>query len=213
MDASDGGRIRVLIADDHLIVRSGLETFLMVTDDLELVGEASNGAEAVRLCGERRPDVALMDLKLPGIDGVAATRRIRSSYPEVQVLVLTSYDDAGLVRAALDAGAIGYLLKNISTADLAKAIRAARVGQPTLAPEVAQMVADRLDWPLGDDLTEREREVLGLMVDGLSNPDIADRLVISRATAKNHVHRILEKLGVATRVEAVRLAIDRHLVG
>ena len=206
-------RIRVLIAEDHLVVRSGLETFLLVCDDLELVGEASNGAEAIRLCGERRPDVVLMDLKMPGMDGVAATRQIRQMYPRVQVVALTSFDDPALVQAALDAGAIGYLLKTVSTMGLATAIRAALAGQRTLAPEVAHMVNVHPGRPVGDDLTDREREVLALMVDGLNNREIAERLLISRATAKNHVSSILARLGVTTRVEAVTLAINHHLLG
>lgn len=210
---SRGRCIRVLIADDHLVVRSGLETFLMVTEDLQLVGEASNGAEAVRLCGERRPDVVLMDLKLPGVDGVTATREIGSLYPGVRVLALTSYDEPGLVQAALDAGAIGYLLKTVSTEDLAAAIRAAFSGQPTLSPEVAQLVGKHPGQPLGFDLTGREREVLTLMAEGLNNREIANRLAISRSTAKNHVSSILRKFGASTRVEAVKLAIKHRLLG
>ena len=206
-------RIRVFIADDHLVVRSGLEAFLMVTDDLELVGEASNGADAVRLCGECRPDVVLMDLKMPGVDGIEATRQILRLYPEVHVVALTSFDDPALVHAALDAGAIGYLLKTVSTAELAAALRVAHAGQPTLAPGVAQRVNAPFSRPVGADLTDREAEVLALMAEGLSNPEIAERLCVSRATAKHHVSSILAKLGAATRVEAVTMAINQHLPG
>jgi NarL family two-component system response regulator LiaR len=204
----------VMLVDDHAVVRSGLGAFLLAYDDLELVGEAGSGEEAVRLCGELKPDVILMDLMMPVMDGAEATRLIRGSYPDIQVIALTSFKEKELVHRALEAGAIGYLLKNVSAKELANAIRAASVGQPTLAPEAAQVLvhAARGKPEPGHDLTPREREVLAQMVAGLNNPDIADKLVISRSTVKFHVSSILSKLGVSSRTEAVALAVQKKLV-
>jgi NarL family two-component system response regulator LiaR len=208
------GRIRVLIVDDHEMVRTGLATFLRVAPDLELVGEAASGEEAVRLCREVRPDVVLMDMVMPGLDGAAATSAIREACPEARVIVLTSFPEEDLVQRALQPGAVSYLLKNVRAADLTSAIRAARVGRSTLAPEAAQALVQRATRPTppGADLTPREREVLALLVHGLSNRAIAERLVISRSTADFHVSNILGKLGVASRTEAVALAVQHHLV-
>ena len=208
------GSIRVLIVDDHAVVRSGLTAFLTAFDDLELVGEAGGGEEALRKCRELQPDVVLMDLVMPVMDGAAATRAIRQACPNVQVLALTSFQEDELVQGALQAGAIGYLLKNISAEELAQAIRAAKRGRPTLAPEAAQALIHAATRPpeLGHDLTEREREVLALMVKGLSNPEIANHLIVSRSTVKFHVSSILSKLGATSRTEAVALAIEHHLV-
>jgi two-component system, NarL family, response regulator LiaR len=207
--------IRVLIVDDHAVVRSGLATFLLAFDDLEVVGEAANGQEAVRLAAEKHPHVVLMDLMMQGMDGVAATRAIGEQHPEIQVIALTSFPDQDLVRAVLEAGAAGYLLKSVSADDLAAAIRAARAGKPTLAPEAAQaLVRATTERPTipGHDLTAREREVLALMVMGLGNIAIAERLAISNATVKFHVAGILTKLGAASRSEAVARAVQHHLV-
>lgn len=206
--------IRVLLVDDHAVVRSGLAAFLLAFDDLELVGEASDGREAVQLCAEVAPDVVLMDLVMPEMDGAAATRAIRECCPRVQVIVLTSFKEEDLVQGALQAGAISYLLKNVSAEELAAAIRAAHGGRPTLAPEAAQALvrAAAQPPPCGHDLTPREREVLALMTEGLSNPEIADRLVVSQSTAKFHVSSILSKLGASSRTEAVALALQHHLV-
>jgi len=208
-------RIRVLLVDDHAVVRSGLGAFLLAFDDLELVGEASGGEEAVRLCPQVRPDVVLMDLVMPGMDGAAATRAIRQRCPHIQVIALTSFKEKELVQGALEAGAIGYLIKNVSADELADAIRAAYAGKPTLAPEAAQALIRAATEPPapGYDLTNREREVLELMVEGLNNVGIAERLVVSRSTVKFHVSSILSKLGVASRTEAVALALQHDLVG
>ncbi len=216
MEGSDV--IRVLLVDDHTVVRSGLGAFLMAFDDLELVAEAGNGEEAVAMCNRFHPDVVLMDLKMPGMDGAAATRKIREHWPEIQVIALTSFKEKELVEGAMEAGAIGYLLKNVSADELADAIRDAQNGEPTLAPEAAQALIQATrsaDEPpaLGFDLTDREHDVLALMTEGLSNPDIAERLMISRSTVKFHVSNILSKLGTSSRTEAVAVALQHDLVG
>ena len=206
--------IRVMLVDDHTMVRRGLATFLLVFDDLKLVGEAESGAEAIRLCAKFLPDVILMDMLMPDMDGVTATRAIRQQFPTVQVIALTSFKDSELIQNALEAGVIGYLLKNVSADELARAIRAAHAGRTTLSPDVAQAIVQAANEPPppGLDLTERERTVLVLMVEGLNNTQIAARLVVSPSTIKSHVSNILSKLGVSSRTEAVTLALRHGLV-
>lgn len=212
---TDTKLIRVMLVDDHAVVRSGLSTFLMTCDDMELVGEASSGEQALSLCPKVYPDVVLMDLVMSDMDGATATRRIREECPEIQVIALTSFKEQELVQGALGAGAIGYLLKDVTADELANAIRAAYAGKPTLAPEAAEVLIQATRAPdkkIGFDITNREREVLALMVQGLNNNDIADKLVVSRSTAKFHVSSILSKLGVDSRTKAVAIAIKTNLV-
>lgn len=207
--------IRVMLVDDHTMVRRGLATFLKAFDDLELVGEAADGEAAIQLCARILPDVVLMDLVMPDVDGVTVTRAIRQRFPMVQVIALTSFKDEKLVQNTLQAGAIGYLLKDVSADQLAQAIRAAHAGRATLSPEAAQVLVQAAAQPPqpGHDLTERERAVLALMVEGFNNTEIAEKLVVSPSTIKSHVSHILAKLGVASRTEAVALAVRYHIVG
>lgn len=206
--------IRVLLVDDHTMVRRGLATFLMVYDDLELAGEAATGEAAIQQCGRVLPDVVLMDLAMPGMDGVAATRAIRQQFPTVQVIALTSFNEEGLVQSVLRAGAISYLLKDVTAEELAQAIRAAHEDRSTLSPAAAQSLIHTTTRPpaLGHDLTERERAVLALLVTGLNNTEIATELGVSPSTIKSHVSHILAKFDVASRTEAVALAVRQHLV-
>jgi NarL family two-component system response regulator LiaR len=206
--------IRILLVDDHAVVRSGLSKFLLVNKDLKLVGEASDGAEAVQMAGLYHPDVIIMDLMMPGMDGVTATRTIHQKYPEIKIIALTSFSEQNMVQGALQAGAIGYLQKNASASDLGNAIRSAFAGRMTLSPEAVQVLANAGTQPpiQGNSLTDRERDVLKGMVDGLNNNEIAEKLVISLGTVKFHISNIFQKLGVNSRVEAVKLAILQKLV-
>jgi len=214
MSISPSQPIRVMLVDDHAMVRRGLAAFLKVFDDLQLAGEAESGEVAIQLCAEVLPDVILMDMVMPDMDGAAATRAIRQQFPQVQVLALTSYKEGDLVKNALKAGAIGYLLKDVSADDLAGAIRAAHSGRATLSPQAAQALVETANQPPlpGLDLTEREREVLALMVEGLNNTQIAGKLMVSPSTIKSHVSNILSKLGVTSRTEAVTLALRSRLI-
>jgi NarL family two-component system response regulator LiaR len=197
-----------MVVDDHAVVRGGLSAFLLAYEDLQLVGEAANGAEALWLAERCQPDVVLMDLMMPEMDGATATRQLRQRHPHIQVIALTSFKEDDLVQGALAAGAIGYLLKNISANEL--------VGRPTLAPEATQVLIHNATHhrpkPLGFDLTEREHDVLALMVTGMNNNEIADKLIVSRSTVKYHVSNILSKLQAATRTEAVAYALQQNLV-
>ena len=206
--------IRVLIVDDHAMVRKGLVSFLKNKPELELVGEVGDGREAIEFCEQNQPDVILMDLVMPEIGGVAATRIIHQRWPLIQVIALTSFQEKELVQDALQAGAIGYLLKNVSGEELAEAIRQAHSGRPTLAPEAVQALIQPPSEveSLAAGLTRREHEVLALLAKGMSNPEIAGQLCISRATVKVHISNILSKLGVASRAEAISLAIQNKLV-
>jgi NarL family two-component system response regulator LiaR len=209
--------IRVMIVDDHALVRTGLGTFLLAYEDLVLVAEAESGEEALDLCEQLEPDVILMDLVMPGMDGAAVTRAIRERWPQTQIIALTSFKDQEWVEKALQAGAVGYLLKNVGADELADAIRAAHAGRSTLAPEATQALVlaarSASEGPRpGHDLTPREHEVLALLVEGLSNAEIAARLHISHSTTATHVSSILSKLSVSSRAEAVALALRSKLV-
>ncbi|MCC7208843.1 MAG: response regulator transcription factor [Anaerolineae bacterium] len=206
-------KIRVAVVDDHDMVRQGLLVLLENFDDFELVGDASDGEAAVSLCADTHPDVVLMDMIMPGVDGIRATKIILDRWPNTKVIALTSFNDENNVQNALKAGAISYLIKNVSIDDLADAIRRAYHGQATLAPEAAQALITATTRPpdLGHDLTEREREVLYLMVEGLNNREIGERLVISSSTVKNHVSSIFAKMGATSRTQAVALAVERRM--
>lgn len=204
--------IRILLVDDQRLMREGLRVLLELEEGLEVVGEAGDGKEALELYAALRPDVVLMDVRMPGMDGVEATRRLRERWPEARILILTTFDDDAYVFEGLRAGALGYLLKDVSGGDLAEAIRMVAAGGAPLAPSVARKVVaefSRLAPPsrppdegLPEPLSEREKEVLRLLAQGLSNREIAERLVLAEGTVKNHVTTILQKLGVRDRTQA-----------
>jgi DNA-binding NarL/FixJ family response regulator len=204
--------VRVLIADDHPVVRSGIRGMLASDPGFEIVGEAADGTEAVALALRTEPDVVLMDLRMPALDGASATAEIRARRPETQVLVLTTYDtDADIVRA-IEAGAIGYLLKDVPHEELSRAVRAAARGEPVLAPAVAERLMDRARGGAGDALTAREIDVLQLAARGLSNNEIAKELFVSATTVKAHLAHIYRKLGVSDRTAAVTTALERQVI-
>jgi NarL family two-component system response regulator LiaR len=213
---AESNPIRVITVDDHAILRGGLKFLLLAFDDIELVGEARSGLEAVRLCDELQPDVILMDMMMPDMDGVATTRAIKEHSPDIQVLVLSSFSDHASVQQVMQAGAVGYLLKDVPMDELADGIRAAAAGKTVLAPEAAEALV-RAAGPqapqLGYDLTARQLEILALLVGGLTNNEIAERLVLSPYTVRNHVSEILSKLDTSTRTEAAALAMRLGLVG
>lgn len=206
--------IRIMIVDDHTMVRRGLATFLKIFSDLELAGEADSGESAIQLCEEITPDVVLMDLVLPEMDGVSAIRAIHQKHPTIKFLALTSFKEGKLIKNALDAGAIGYLIKTITANELAQAIRSAHHGQATLSPEATQVLVRTANQPSvkGSDLTKRELQVLALMIEGLNNTQIAGKLKVSPSTIKSHVSNILSKLRVSSRTEAVTLALRNHII-
>jgi len=201
--------IRVLLVDDHPVVRVGLRGMLDMSDDLHVIGEAASGDEALTLTATLSPDVVLMDLRMPGVDGAEATERIAARFPGVRVLVLTTYDTDEDILRAIEAGAAGYLLKDTPLAQLVAAIHAAARGESVLAPPVAARLADRRRTPPGEQLTPREVEVLGLVAQGLSNAEIGRVLFISEATVKTHLVRAFVKLGVSDRTAAVTAALSR----
>ena len=204
--------IQVVIVDDHAMLRKGLAAFLLSYPDLQLVGEAANGEEALAVCADKRPDIVLMDLMMPIMDGVTATRLIRRDYPDTQVIALTSFGEEALIKGVIEAGAISYLFKKVSADDLAKAIRAAKAGFSTFAPEVTEILVHSVQQPAAfQDLTAREREVLALMVKGMGNNEIAAHLMISLSTTKSHVSSILGKLGLASRTEAIAKVLEHNL--
>jgi NarL family two-component system response regulator LiaR len=209
----------VLIVDDHSIVREGIDLLLSEIEDIVVVGQARGGAEGIALARECQPDVVLMDLVMPHVDGVEATRQITAAHPDVRVLVLTSFITGDKVFPAIKAGASGYLLKDTSSVELIAAIRQVHRGEPSLAPEIARMMLEELSQPVGggtpgapdkpaaEPLTPREVEVLALVAQGMSNKEIARELTISPETARTHVNRILGKLHVANRVQATLYAL------
>lgn len=204
--------IRIVIVDDHAMLRKGLAVFLMSYPDLQLVGEASNGKEALTICAEKRPAIVLMDLLMPIMDGITATRLILESFPDIKIIALTSFGEEGLIKGVLAAGAISYLFKKISADDLAKAIRAAQQGIATYAPEVTDILVQSLQKPkpLFESLTPREHEVMVLMVKGMGNNEIAEQLMIELSTAKSHVGSILSKLDVTSRNEVIAMVLEER---
>jgi NarL family two-component system response regulator LiaR len=204
--------IRVLIVDDHPVAQAGVRHLLNALPDFELVGEASSGEEAQLLYERLRPDVVLMDVMMPVMDGITTTERLKSRHPGAKVLILTSVGEGDVVQRAMKAGASGYLLKTATAMELAQAVRTAYHGRTALAPEATQALVASMRESRDLDLTEREREVLLLMSDGLANAQIAERLSVSPATVKFHISGIFSKLGVSTRAEAIALAYKRKLV-
>jgi two-component system, NarL family, response regulator LiaR len=210
--------IRVLIVDDHAVVREGLRTFLELQDGIEIAGEAGDGAQAIKLASELEPDVILMDLVMPGVDGVTAMRAVRKRSPRSRVIVLTSFLDDERLMPAIEAGADGYLLKDVEPSELARAIRTAQTGEAMIAPSVAGRLLRTLSRPRSastvdaDRLTRREREVLELIAAGRSNKRIAFELGIAEKTVKTHVGHVFAKLGVTDRTQAALIAVRSGLV-
>ncbi len=206
-------KIRIVIVDDHDMVRSGLATFFAELDDMELVGEAADGMDGIRICQEMQPDIVLMDLVMPGMDGATATAQILAELPNTRVIALTTFSDEELVNNAMGAGVISYMLKNANIDELARAIRDAYVGKPTVVPEALQSLIRSKKTPdlPPVHLTGRERDVLECLVLGRTNQQIADTLNVSLSTVKQHVSNILAKLGASSRTEAVATAMKRNL--
>jgi NarL family two-component system response regulator LiaR len=208
--------IRLLIVDDHKVVRNGLKIFISTFDEIELVGEAQNGRQALEQCAQHQPDVVLMDLVMPIMDGLTAIQHIREQFPEINIVALTSYDDEDLIHRAMAAGAIGYLYKDAEEEELIGAIRAAYEGRSIVAPEAIQALVNQIarkeEQATLEPLTKRELEVLALVAQGMTNPQIAKQLVISPSTVNFHLHNILPKLQAGTRTEAVRIAIKNKVI-
>lgn len=205
-------KIHLLIADDHPVVRDGLRGMLNSQPDFEIVGEATNGEEAVKMATANKPEVVLMDLRMPVMDGVTAIRQIKAQQPEVQVLVLTTYDSDADILPAVEAGATGYLLKDSSREELFAAIRATARGESMLTPAVASRLLERMRLPAEENLSPREVEVLQLVAAGSSNSEIANQLHISQATVKSHLIHIFGKLGVSDRTAAVTVGLQRGIL-
>ena len=214
MSAPD--RIRVLLVDDHAVVRTGLRTFFDLLDDIEVVGEAADGSEGVAMARRLKPDVVLMDLLMPNMDGLTAIGRIKTEDPEIEVVAMTSFIEEEKVTAALEAGATGYLLKDAGADEVAAAIRAAVAGEMHLDPQVTRLLAQRMRAKPAPDpvepLTERERDVLRLVARGMSNKEIAYELGIAEGTARTYVSNILGKLGLTSRTQAALYAVEHKLV-
>lgn len=218
-----GEVVRVLVVDDQRLVRDGISSLLSIQPGIRVVGSAANGADALKLVGDLQPDVVLMDVRMPVMDGIVATQRIRSGYPACQIVMLTTFDDEGYIRAALDAGAIGYILKDIPSDALAQTVRMAQKGiyqldpaamrhltrTETIPPKSASVPGTHPD----DQLTEREREVLKLVGKGATNREIGEQLFISEGTVKNHVSNILARLGLRDRTQAAVYAVEAGLLG
>jgi DNA-binding NarL/FixJ family response regulator len=218
VEADIADPIRVFLVDDHRVVRSGVSAYLELVDDIEVIGEAGDGSEALERIAllepeSALPDVVLMDLLMPVMDGIDTTREIKSRWPAIEVVAMTSFVEEAKVRAALEAGAAGYLLKDADADQVAQAIRTAYAGQTHFDPTIARLLADSMRGPHrpGEDLTPREREVLGLLAEGAANRQIAETLVVSERTARTHVSAILSKLGLASRTQAALWAVREGL--
>lgn len=215
---TDDARIRVLIVDDHQVVRTGLKVFLDLLSDIEVIGEAADGSEGVAMARRLEPDVILMDLLMPNMDGITAIGRIKAERPETEIVTMTSFIEEEQVTAALEAGASGYVLKDAEADEVADAVRAAHAGEVHLDPAVARLLAQRLRtrrWPdhdMVEPLTEREKDVIRLLGQGMSNKDIGAALFITERTARTYVSNILGKLGLASRTQAALYAVEHKLV-
>lgn len=212
----ESAKIRLLIVDDHKVVRNGLKIYISLYDDVKVVGEAKNGRQAIERCAQLQPDVVLMDLVMPEVDGPTAIRQIRAQFPAIQIVVLTSFEEEELVQKAMAAGAIGFLYKDVEEEELIDAIRAANEGRPVLVPEAMQALvkqaASQGNNSALESLTPREEEILTLVAQGMTNPQIAEHLVLSPSTISFHMNNILNKLQVRTRAEAVAIAIQNGII-